>query len=1182
MKFKIFQNITFLIFIFLFSLYPLLINSQNLCPYSELQDILQYYIKGINPSQTSKDSSEYKWEYIHCVNNFYNSTFLLREKDPYFNQNAGIFIGSSINLGKLSEEFISNNLTELDETDINTLLLIRNKFDKDAEDIIKNISLDLSVKEINYINEQVYEQYYKEMIEFFESNEKGEKKKLEYGYNFEINLLTFYVKYYGMDIYLNEVKNLLFENPNDLFLLSYFFINIKSDNYLQKKLWSINTLNSNESLSNNEFRHIGIFYDNKISKKTENYFREFLLDFIEIFKFDNYHYSLGNLLGLDFENPKSKKEFYSYIEKHNFCYEYSGKENITKGIEYFKKHFNKKIIENHYYQQHLIIFINDIKIIKEKINIDYFNKKGIQVILFSKIDKKSEEEDLMNLFENKNNIITFYEYEELNQANKTNKTNNYVLALRNLIHFQPHNYIYENNIIQINHINNQNIINNMHNFKITFDQNLTRNINTGDEEDYYTYFHISLIYIHPEDIQNKYKNNANITFLFSKKNPYPDILNYDLANFCLNNTVSSDINESPYINYLISNSRNYFYISIIANDLSYSLSIELKNASMQTLFIPSNGIFGELNISYINYTELIATYSDSIINKECSVDLFSLFKYYSSGVHYKNTADTFNKIIDMNMIGCLYRNVYGPFFEIFKDTIEYEYGPLIGYGINLSKESNIKLFKDKIPLYLINKLQPFLENSITDMSLARKAVEKYNLNLTMEEIYQLNVNYFYNIISKLEKVYSKFDNLSDNLKLAIFLRILEQNPTNQQIDSYLNYLTTNNIDRYLRVLNNTLKSRMSTEESLNFQIMLTETKTIYKPKKCLVSFIIGRSLLWSDKLLELLNKMDNYRISITFFDDKSNSVDLLVDFNEEMKEIENIINNFKNNSEFKTTENIDINLILKQQINLFKYYDEGIKKVIIIISTNSGNKFKYDFKKPEQNLLKKLYDTGVLIFDYSDHINFIQEEDVDYEINFFNSTKNEYIQYVPFLDYNDMSQNYLTLINIINRFPIPINKIQDIYLDLERDETIFYEFDLKDLIKKLIEKKYVDKYNHIKFTFDTTNLKIFFSTKFIFPNNYSNELSFTINEKNHEIFYDLKYLNNTKKFFMAIQTSNRVDNSVMKLEICEKEGSCLEKDFYFTFYIIFAIIGSLIIFYGVYICFCETTIRKENNIFGIK
>ena len=181
-----------------------------------------------------------------------------------------------------------------------------------------------------------------------------------------------------------------------------------------------------------------------------------------------------------------------------------------------------------------------------------------------------------------------------------------------------------------------------------------------------------------------------------------------------------------------------------------------------------------------------------------------------------------------------------------------------------------------------------------------------------------------------------------------------------------------------------------------------------------------------------------------------------------------------------------------------------------------------------------------------------------------------------------MSQNYLTLINIINRFPIPINKIQDIYLDLERDETIFYEFDLKDLIKKLIEKKYVDKYNHIKFTFDTTNLKIFFSTKFIFPNNYSNELSFTINEKNHEIFYDLKYLNNTKKFFMAIQTSNRVDNSVMKLEICEKEGSCLEKDFYFTFYIIFAIIGSLIIFYGVYICFCETTIRKENNIFGIK
>ena len=67
------KEIYFLIFLSLFSL----INTQNLCPYKDIQNIFQYFIKGINPY---KEEEIYKWEFIHCVNNYTNTTYLLRDK----------------------------------------------------------------------------------------------------------------------------------------------------------------------------------------------------------------------------------------------------------------------------------------------------------------------------------------------------------------------------------------------------------------------------------------------------------------------------------------------------------------------------------------------------------------------------------------------------------------------------------------------------------------------------------------------------------------------------------------------------------------------------------------------------------------------------------------------------------------------------------------------------------------------------------------------------------------------------------------------------------------------------------------------------------------------------------------------------------------------------------------------
>ena len=1171
MKYSKYKEIYFLLFLFLISKNLTFINSQNLCPYTELENLLKYYRKGINPSEKEEDNDQYKWEFIHCVNSYHNSTYLSKNsKDPYFKANSGVMIGSSINLGKLNEDFIKTNLTNLKEDDRNKLIKLIGKFGKDAEFIFKNITFDFNESKINYINKQVYNQYNIEMKKYFELDE-------EMNYSIELALLTFYVKYYKMDKYLSEAKECLKANKDNLFLLSYFFLNLRSDNYLQKKLWSLVTLSPDIDYNSNNIGHIGLYIDSKLGLDNQYYFKLFIQNFTEIKTFKEYFYSMGNIIKLINEEPLKTEDFNKFIEDYNFSSNYSEKENITEGISHFKDAFDKQIIkEDIYYQNHLVIFINDINNIKEEeINTTYFINNGIQVILFAKIDKKSDE-IAINKFKDEFNIITFYDYSELSVKKE------YIFLLRSLINYNIHNFNFseKNETINIQNVKTFEK-NNMHNFKISYDKN---NLIPPDNDEKFYYFHISLIYSNAKDIENKYKNNSNLTFLLSDNNPFPDIINKDTVNFCFNDTVSSDPSLSPYINYVINaEAKNYFYLSIInANDIEYSLIITFKSSISKNIQ-ESNGTFGHKPINL--YKDLIATFSEQCIQKNCMVDYFSLFKYFSSGVHFTKSQDNFSKIIDMNMIGCLYKNVYCTYFDIEQDTIKYEKGPMIGYGLNLSNYTSVDFFKGNIPLYIINKLHPFLADTI-DMDNAQSILEDYNLNLTSEEIYSLNLFHLSSIFYDLENNHKKFNELNANSKLSIFLRVLEQRPSFDYIDSYISTLFSNNIDKYIRNLRNLEISRMTTPVTLDFQMMITQTKNILQPKKCLLSFVIGKSLLWSDEFFDLIVKFGNtnYRISITYYDSESNNAEMLIGFNEEIDEVKNKILDIKNNNPREKTEKVDIDIVLQQQQKLFKYYDEGIKKCIVIISTRDDDiYYKYEFTKPSADLLEDLHNSGITIFDYSDHINFILN-DLDDDLGFFNSTKSEYIQFVPFLNFSDMNQNTITLTNIINRFPIPINKIQEIYLDMELDEEIVYEFNLKKEIDRLKRKNYFDKYNKLKFKFSNSGLKIYFSNRFIFPNNYSNDLNFSATKHNKEVLYDLKKLENFNfTFFMTIHsTENRIDNSVVNLDLCDEDKKCLRSDFYLKFYIGFIIVGLFVLFYGIYICCCENTFKKEGNIFEIK
>ena len=61
-------------------------------------------------------------------------------------------------------------------------------------------------------------------------------------YNLEICLLTFFVKFYGLFDYLEESKNYL--RNQQIYMLAYYFLNIKNSNYIQNKLWNLITLSN--------------------------------------------------------------------------------------------------------------------------------------------------------------------------------------------------------------------------------------------------------------------------------------------------------------------------------------------------------------------------------------------------------------------------------------------------------------------------------------------------------------------------------------------------------------------------------------------------------------------------------------------------------------------------------------------------------------------------------------------------------------------------------------------------------------------------------------------------------------------------------------------------------------------------------------------------------------------------
>ena len=1189
----------FISFFILLFLNLQLIKSRSLCPFEDKEnkeDLINYFVKGIIPNLNKSDEyfwdyKDFTWEFIHCINNYSLSTYLITDNGEDFSKQSGIFIGSSIDLGKLSIDFINTNLTLLSQETRDKLIAVSGKFGEEAKILYNSTgNFELRADEIDIINEKVYSFYFTLMQNYY----GPEKIK---SHSLEMCLFTFFVKFYGINSYLEETKN--YVGNEQLYMLAFYFLNLNNENYYQNKLWTLIALSSTPLEYN--YHHICFYIDSKVRNEIDQKnLKLWLKNYVSLNPNLKNLYTIGNYTNILPNEENSAIYNYSNFIKiiENYEFDMLPYEDINDGIKKFEDilQYNKHLFNGKYYQRHLVIILNSPTTGK-KIKLNRFHEKGINVILLFRISKNGDYYQMNYIFQDIYNRIPFSSFVDLN------KDYNYTLLLNSRINFYIETFNYIGNTIEINNITTIKK-DNIQCFNISYDDyikqnNIINKLNEDNNKLYY--FHISLIYNNEKEIKHKFGNNANITFFISPDNPYTDIKNYQLINFCFNTTVSSDFNKSPFINYVISKQyfhKNNFYITIVGNDLDYSLKIELLNETNFDNFVYSNGLYGSVQV-HPNASESIATFSEEkCIKKLCKIDYISLVKYFVSGIHFNkvNDNDLFDKIFDLKMFECLYKNYYCPFFNIDQKGAIYNLGPYIGYGLDLSKTSPNDLFTEYIPLYIINKLDPFLSGYLDDTS-ERDKLDKYNLILTHGELLDINMNYLRTIFQQTQRL-KYFDEFSDNIKIALFLRATELGGISGI--KFLDELHAGEQDKYLNSLMKAEKTRTTSFESLNFQMLLIQATKINKLKKCLVSLVVGKSLLYSNEFIELINRFNNYRISLSYYDPKTGKTNLIQYFTEKINDIKKKIYSITNNSTSpeKMDKIININSVLKQQLSLFKTFDFGVKKTLIIVSTHSNDTFKYEFNpSPKKDLLEKLNELNINIFDYSDKINFVTNNGNENDNNnimeshsydFYNSQKSEYIQYVPYLDYFDMSNNYVTLSNIINKYPIPINKIKHIILDLDPNEEIIFEFDLQKEKEKLKKKNYLDKYNNLKFSFEPSNLDIYFSRNFPFPNNHSYDLNYSFDKEKgkYDIYYELKYIfenHNNSKFYMTIKSPKKVDDLFVDLELCDyNKKNCMKKDFYFKFYIGFICVGIVIFFYGIYICFCEITFKKESNIFDIK
>ena len=982
---------------------------------------------------------------------------------------------------------------------------------KKFDELGKNITLN--DEELKIFNKYVYMNFYQE----FKNNYLlyfPDKIK-------EISFFSFFVKFYNTSI-LNKVDS--FIKAKNFELVSYYILSLNGGNYTQKKLWYL-TLNTPGEFINNFYYHIGIIFDSKIQEQDEiESFKSYINNLISNNKNNKFTISDSkNFILQDLESNEASKIFEKYI------YSYKNNESLINQTKNMINYLENQIsYQNIFFQKILLLILND----NTDLTYDIFNNTNINVILYGKISHNFTYYNMTKIISNKYNIIPF---------NLLNETGLYKTIIYSSINRQIPQFVFnnkENEILEIKNIKSIRNINYQY-FKIILTEKKENNKS----------IHISLTHNNINEIIEN-NSNVNITIFVSLDNPYPDIYNNTQKNLGLN------INDS-FIN--LNLSQNYFYILIFGSNLDYSLKISncISNCSIET-----NGIYNN-NKLMLFLKKKIWTFSDCY-KTYCPIPLDDFYKLYSIGISNNEKTNFFFEIYN-----CLFFNNYCVYFKDLDNynIIDEKTGPIIGNDIILKNESDFSLLNNyKIPLYLIDRIYP-LSNRFFNSSTIKNITENYNLNFTIEELNIINSNY---IESKNNDYLSIFKHCHKEIDLSINVSLFLRSLYHGKMENETKFICEGNY----KALHEIIMNGNDDDNLKLFQKMLIENFLYDIKSKVLISFVVGKSMIFNPEFKSFLSYFVNYHTSISYYDEKSNDTFLLKDFSNENYEsiIDKFINYWKNESMLK----IDMNSILIQQKNLFKYYDYGFQKVIIIISQKKNNNktdFSYDLIEPIENNIKGIEDLGINIVLYTNIYNKSKVHNKNYWLKDY--------QIINVINDDFFISDINLLKNYINIMPIPMTSLSNMILDLKENEFVTFEFKLKDFFEETNNK--INQNYSIKFTFDSQNVKIYLNKILPFPNEGINEdIEKIENSYDNLLEIYLPSKNLPQNFYMTVKGLSNLTYLKVDVDICTEQFNCRKQKYEKYIKLTFIIGGILLFLFGIYVCLSDSKIKKESNIYEKK
>ena len=992
-----------------------------------------------------------------------------------------------------------------------------NKKGKEAEKALKGKDI-FNEYSINIFNQFVYMKY----LEEFENKYKDISPN-----SIKISLLSFYVKFHSTTIF-SKIDSLIKNKNYDE--IQYYILTLNGGNYISKKLWYL-TLSIPGNKINNFYYHIGIIFDSKLKEDTDiTDFKKNIKNFISWN--ENNKYSISDSNDFILKNLNSD-EAYSIFDKYVYHYieNESLKQQTNNMISYLQ---NEISFPDNYFQRILLLFLTEKPDLS---SLDLENSK-INAILYGKISENFSYNDMENIIGNNYNVILF---EQLNEVYDFSSIL-FSIINRQINVFNVNTEINETlkikNIITRREISYQS-------FKIILPDNREKE----------RIIHLSLSHNNIDNIINN-NYNVNISIFASFDNPYPDVFDNSIKNLG-NNVLNS------FINVNCSNSKNHFYILIFGSDLNYTLTISNCESNCS---IESNGIYKyHRNITIYDKK---ATFSPNCSRPKCPFPLEDFYKLYSIGISNNEQSLFFS----WEIYNCFFDNKFCVYFDLKDDLIDIDKGPIVGENIILKNETEFSLFKDKkIPFYLINRFYPLLGKFYSNETI-KKNVENYNLYFTIEELNLINSDFLDYKKNDFLKIVPKtcLNSISSSIKLTLFLRSLSSNLIQEEINLACK---KKNEEFYQKIMKN--------EENLNLkglEKLLIESNFNKIKSKALISFVIGKSMLFNYEIKTILSSFSDYQVSISYYNDKENYTYLLRDFSYD--NCDSVINNFITNHNFENTSYLDMNNILLQQKKLFQYYDYGFQKVIIIISKKKDSSLEYNFNykliEPNREIIKKIDDLG---------INYLHFTNV-YEKSKFEN-KNYWLkvhQIINIKNGNSLISDIDLLINYIKIMPIPMTSLSNLILDLKQNEIITFEFKLKNDNSIEKEKKaktpiIQNENENIKFIFDSPNINVHFSQFFPFPNDLFYDIQYEVYSSDYSKEINVKSKDLSKKFYMSIEGLENLTYLKVDIYECEDKNKCMKQIIQKYIKIGFLVGGILMFLFGIYVCLSDSIIKRQTNIF---